>query len=119
MADRCPNCDKPILPADTVCWHCGYQLPKRAAAPHKQRVSGGAPDPVEQEQMAAPADYNWRALLIYGLLTLATALRVLGQAVSAMTVMVVGGCLQVLAVWLFAALLAGTCLWGQYLGVKA
>lgn len=57
--------------------------------------------------------------VLYGLLTLATALRVLGQAVSAMTVMVVGGCLQVLAVWLFAALLAGTCLWGQYLGVKA
>ena len=72
LADRCPNCDKPILPADTVCWHCGYQLPKRAtSAPPKQHVPGGASDPVGREQIVAPADYNWRALLIYGLLTLA------------------------------------------------
>ncbi len=55
---------------------------------------------------------------LYGLLTSATLLRVLGQAMSAMMAMVVGGCLQVLAVWLFAVLLAGTCLWGKNLGVK-
>jgi len=80
------------LPADTVCWHCGYQLPKRAAAPPKQRASGGAPDPVEREQMAAPADYDWRALLIYGLLTMAilVALWLVMRSLSLRPVLVSG-----------------------------
>ncbi|HRN67148.1 MAG TPA: zinc ribbon domain-containing protein [Promineifilum sp.] len=71
MADRCPNCDKPILATDVVCWHCGYQLPKRAAAPTPKRAFTKTPDLAAREEDVTPADYNWRALLVYGLLTLA------------------------------------------------
>lgn len=71
MADRCPNCDKPILATDVVCWHCGYQLPKRAAAPTPKRASAKTPDLAAREEDVTPADYNWRALVVYGLLTLA------------------------------------------------
>ena len=26
MASSCPNCNQSVLPTDTICWHCGYQL---------------------------------------------------------------------------------------------
>lgn len=54
--------------------------------------------------------------VLYVLLLLATFLRVLGQAVSMLPVMAIGGCLQVFAVWLFSGLLTATCLWGKDLG---
>ncbi len=54
--------------------------------------------------------------VLYFLLLLATLLRVLGQAVSIIPLMAFGGFLQVLAVWLFSALLTATCLWGKDLG---
>ena len=72
MVDRCPNCDKPILSTDVVCWHCGYQLPKKATpAPPKVRAGRELPGTNTREQAAMAADYDWRALLIYGLLTVA------------------------------------------------
>ncbi|RMD50890.1 MAG: zinc ribbon domain-containing protein [Candidatus Thermofonsia bacterium] len=29
MSENCPQCGKPVLPDDVVCWHCGQQLPAR------------------------------------------------------------------------------------------
>lgn len=93
MSDRCPNCDKPVLPDDVVCWHCGHQLPKRAAAaPPKQQASGKTLGPIEREQTTAPAEYNWRALLVYGVLTLAilVALWLVMRSLSTRPVLVSG-----------------------------
>lgn len=82
MSETCPNCGKPVLPTDTVCWHCGYTLPARpkakpAAAPRPSRARSADAKP--------PADYDLRALAVYGLLTLGIILalwlvmRALGQ----------------------------------------
>jgi len=69
MSDACPNCGKPVLPTDTTCWHCGYALPKRPKAPPPPRPQPGRAGPAEAA--TATADYDLRALAIYGLLTLA------------------------------------------------
>ncbi len=80
MSDACPNCGKPVLPTDTTCWHCGYALPKRPKAPPPARAPHQAP-----AAEAAAADYDLRALAIYGLLALAVVvalwlvMRALGQ----------------------------------------
>lgn len=71
MSEVCPNCGKPVLATDTICWHCGYQLPKRPAArpaPSRDAVAGLPGRAADK----APADeYDFRALAVYGLLTLA------------------------------------------------
>ena len=78
MTEMCPNCGKPVLPTDTACWHCGYALPKRAKA--KAELSPMPPrvGPLTRERATGDADgaadYNLRALLVYGLLTLALIL---------------------------------------------
>jgi len=60
-----------VLPADTVCWHCGYQLPRRpkqrpeAAARRGRSSRPGSSDDTAELQ---PADL--RAVAVYGLLTL-------------------------------------------------
>ncbi len=59
MGESCPNCGKPVLPADVTCWHCGYGLPAR-------------PKALFAPQQATPAegtDYDFRALAVYGALT--------------------------------------------------
>ena len=76
MSETCPNCAKPVLPTDTACWHCGYELPKRP----KSRAAGSQPavaraGPLSRRHGAAadaagPADYDLRAVGVYGLLTL-------------------------------------------------
>lgn len=72
MADPCPNCGKPVLPTDVACWHCGYQLPKR---PKAQPDTSGAAAPAaghlrrRSEAGDQSVDYDFRALIIYGLLT--------------------------------------------------
>ena len=74
MTEACPNCGKPLLPTDTVCWHCGHTLPKRKGKlpealnlpPPKARARNGAE--------TGPLEYDLRALAIYGLLTLAIVL---------------------------------------------
>ncbi|HOU39944.1 MAG TPA: zinc ribbon domain-containing protein [Promineifilum sp.] len=81
MSAMCPNCGKPVLPTDTACWHCGYALPKRPKTPLPARPRPKDDAPAE----AATADYDLRALVVYGLLTLAVVLslwlvmRALGQ----------------------------------------
>lgn len=92
MAERCPNCDKPTLATDVVCWHCGYRLPKRAAVPPPKRTSAKTPDLAAREEDVTPADYNWRALLVYGLLTLAiiTGLWLVMRSLSLRPVLVSG-----------------------------
>ena len=70
MAETCPNCGKPVLATDTLCWHCGYQLPKRPAArpaPSRDAVAG-LPGQATDE---TAEEYDFRALAVYGLLTLA------------------------------------------------
>lgn len=74
MAERCPNCEKPVLPTDVVCWHCGYQLPRKAtAAAAKAPATAEARQTDTRAQAATPTEYDWRALAVYGLLTLAIA----------------------------------------------
>ena len=67
MTEPCPNCSKPVLETDTVCWHCGYQLPKRPSARSTSRTgsrsSGAAVEAREPE-------YDFRALAVYSVLTL-------------------------------------------------
>lgn len=71
MSEACPNCGKPVLATDTVCWHCGYQLPKRPAArPAPLRDAAGLPARSASGE-AVVNDYDLRALAVYGLLTLA------------------------------------------------
>lgn len=78
MSETCPNCAKPVLATDTTCWHCGHVLPKRpkpkaaASPPRPARVG-----PLSRERAAGSAeaaDYDLRAVGIYGLLTLALIL---------------------------------------------
>lgn len=73
MSDKCPNCDKPVLNTDVICWHCGYQLPKRP--PAKAESDRRSTDPSSRSQSpgddAGAAEPDLRALAIYGLLTLA------------------------------------------------
>lgn len=75
MSEACPNCQKPVLPTDVVCWHCGYTLPKRPKpGPPAQPVRGtppGWPPATPPASEAGATDYDLRALLVYGLLTLA------------------------------------------------
>lgn len=86
MSAACPNCGKPVLPIDTTCWHCGYALPKRPKAPPPARAPRQTPaaGSVSAAESAA-ADYDLRALAIYGLLTVAVVvalwlvMRALGQ----------------------------------------
>ena len=53
---------------------------------------------------------------LYFLLSIATSMRVSGQAFSNVALTTFGGSLQVLSIWIFSALLVGTCLWGKELG---
>jgi hypothetical protein len=69
MNDSCPNCGKPVLEADTVCFHCGYPLPRRpkpgrppATPPKRDRPPADA---------AGEAEIDLRALAVYSLLTVA------------------------------------------------
>ncbi len=77
VAEACPNCGKPVLPGDTVCWHCGYTLPKRP----KARPAEAPREPASVRARARgdttaeeAADYDLRALAVYGALTLAIVL---------------------------------------------
>lgn len=77
MADKCPNCDKPVLDTDIICWHCGYQLPKRQPAKGEGAKQTGA---AARARFLSPAgdaetaEVNLRMVAIYGLLTLAVIL---------------------------------------------
>lgn len=74
MADRCPNCDKPVLATDVTCWHCGYQLtrrPKSQPPVQSKRPSPGLTLRRRSSDGDAPVEYDFRALAVYGLLTLA------------------------------------------------
>ncbi len=74
MAEHCPNCDRPVLATDVTCWHCGYQLARKAntrPANASASTTPGSRLPVAGEAAAKPAEYDWRALVVYGLLTAA------------------------------------------------
>ena len=71
MADHCPNCDRPVLATDVTCWHCGYQLPKKSNARLPGAPASTGRLPASAEAAAKPGEYDWRALVVYGLLTAA------------------------------------------------
>ena len=64
MARHCVNCEQPILPTDTVCWHCGYSLPKEEPAPppHPKGVLG------QSTEEAAPLSLT--SISVYSVITL-------------------------------------------------
>lgn len=82
MSESCPNCGKPVLASDTVCWHCGYTLPKRPkATPPAKSSQPARPDPAlhlparaRPAVEAPPVTYDFRALAVYGVLTLLVVL---------------------------------------------
>lgn len=83
MSDACPNCGKPILPTDTACWYCGYTLPRKAAKPAAAAKPSGRPRPsraargrpaTAASSTEPPVAYDFRALAIYGSLTLVVIL---------------------------------------------
>jgi hypothetical protein len=69
MNDSCPNCGKPVLDTDTICFHCGHPLPRRSkpdrppATPPRRNRS-----PADQ---VGEAEIDLRALTVYSLLTVA------------------------------------------------
>jgi len=73
MSQTCPNCSKPVLATDTVCWHCNYPLPKRSKPKPAQRPGARGARATDSAAVEA-ADYDLRALVVYGLLTLAVVL---------------------------------------------
>jgi hypothetical protein len=77
LTESCPNCNKPVLETDTVCWHCGYQLPKRPKAGPANKPGGGSASRLAgraRPAAVAPVEYDLRSLAVYGLLTLAVIL---------------------------------------------
>jgi hypothetical protein len=67
MNESCPNCGKPLLPTDTACWHCGYTLARKPAKP----AAPARPVRAGRQTASPPATYDFRALAVYGGLTLA------------------------------------------------
>lgn len=76
MSDICPNCQQPVLTTDVVCWHCGYQLPgKRPTRPPDGSPAEVAARPGGQAHEGDDsASYDFRAIAVYGLLTLVVIL---------------------------------------------
>jgi len=82
VSESCPNCGKPVLASDTVCWHCGYTLPKRPKPAPSPRNSPPAerdaalhlPARARPAAQAPPVAYDFRALAVYGGLTLLVVL---------------------------------------------
>lgn len=68
----CDNCGRPVLETDTVCWHCGRQLPERP----RPRASRPA-FPGKQASQPATTAYDLRAIAVYGALTLAVIIGLL------------------------------------------
>lgn len=72
MSESCPNCTRPVLPADTVCWHCGYQLPQRAK--QRPRAEPGGHPPSSRSAVGAGqtevGPVGLRSIVAYGVLTL-------------------------------------------------
>jgi hypothetical protein len=98
MTESCPNCGKPVLPTDTACWHCDYALPQRARAKARPPMPARVGPLVREQPTGDASDYDLRALLVYGLLTLALILclglvmRALGrQPVLVRSVALAGG----------------------------
>lgn len=76
MTETCENCGRPVLPTDSVCWHCGYTLPKRKAPVKQSKPSGTAAAttglrlPTTQRDTTTDAPpYDLRALAVYAVLT--------------------------------------------------
>lgn len=70
MSDTCDVCGKPVLATDTACWHCGNPLPRR-----ERRAAPPATPGKMDTQPTAPAEpYDFRAIAVYGLVTLAVIL---------------------------------------------
>jgi hypothetical protein len=58
MTLSCPNCNQTVLNTDTVCWHCGYQLPARPAPQLERQTAVPSPEP-----------FSLSAILVYSAVT--------------------------------------------------
>ncbi|MFQ5419787.1 MAG: hypothetical protein ACE5EY_05435, partial [Anaerolineae bacterium] len=52
----CPNCGQTILASDTICWHCGWQLPRKSSP-----ATSTAP-PMEESEAES---YSLQTILAY------------------------------------------------------
>lgn len=64
MKLSCPNCDQMVLPTDTVCWHCGYQLPRQPAKPAPQSENQASTTTLEASPLSAVFVYGTVTALI-------------------------------------------------------
>lgn len=68
MTLHCENCTQTILPTDTVCWHCGWELKPIQAQENEQ---------VKTDEPSVPADngaISITAVAIFTFITLTTLL---------------------------------------------
>jgi len=61
VSDHCPNCGQSILETDTVCWHCGWKLPRRTGA--KIKPAPAHLDETDQQP------YSLKLIAGYGVIT--------------------------------------------------
>lgn len=105
MSERCENCGNPVLATDTVCWHCGRQLPQKPQpkpSPTKRLRRFTPPSTrLADTEAAVTQPYDLRAIAIYGLLTLVILLLLLltMQSLSRRPLLVAGADLRLGADW--------------------
>jgi hypothetical protein len=104
MSERCENCGNPVLATDTICWHCGWKLPKRP----RLKTSSPAPPPTARSRQAREAResagsdtlavdrYDLRAIIVYGALTavILVALLVVMRSLGRQPLLVAGADLR-------------------------
>lgn len=105
ISERCENCGNPVLATDTVCWHCGQQLPKKSQPKPSpiRRLRGFRPPSTRlaDAEAAVAQPYDLRAIAIYGLLTLLILLLLLltMQSLGRRPLLVAGADLRLGADW--------------------
>jgi hypothetical protein len=65
---HCPNCSQPVLGSDTICWHCGWQLPER-------KTKKPEPETIRKAEEQRP--FPLSAVIIYTALTIAVIMATL------------------------------------------
>lgn len=77
MKLSCPNCDQMVLPTDTVCWHCGYQLPRQPGKSVPQSENQVSTTTLEASSLSAVFVYGTVTALI--IITFVLSIRSLSQ----------------------------------------
>ena len=77
MTSSCPNCNQTVLPTDTMCWHCGYDLATQAANQKAAPSATTAVSPSSTPSMSAVFIYGGVTAVL--MLALLLTMRRLGQ----------------------------------------